>query len=264
MMANQSWIQLFIAALGGGFTVKILDIAYSEFRQRRSQTETATAFVDTHLEPLLKSADELTGKLRAAAERDFKGIYNKSLEEKFDNEFVGLVFLFGMFWAQIERIRKDGMSVAMAKDRRGALLQQFIDCLESRRVRILDRITQRAAGEICINNGTVLTFVEFMAEFESNTDFKKWISPLSKFLSRTNHTYERQRLLQYGAVIHALIDTLDAKHLVTRERPSWPNKLSKRSWRSLNYRVFGVYLKDVSNKQKYLGPPKKERPQIFG
>jgi len=58
-------------------------------------------------------------------------------------------------------------------------------------------------------------------------------------------------------VIHALIDSLDPHHSVTRERPSWPDKLSVRSWRDLDYRVFGVYLKFVSNRRKYLGPPKK-------
>lgn len=255
-MAKASLVELFVAALGGGFTVKLLDIAYTEFRQRRSQAETATTFVNRHLEPLLKSADELTGKLRAATENDFAEIYGKNEEVVLDKELSSLFFLFGMFWAQIEKIRKDGMSVVMAKDPRGAVLQTFLDCLESRRVRILDRITQRAIGEVCIRDDNVLSFVEFVSEIERNPEFKKWIDPLSKFLSRTNHTAERQTLLQYGVVVHALIDTLDKPHLVTRERPSWPNKLTKRSWRSLNYRVFGVYLKSVSNKQKYLGPPK--------
>jgi hypothetical protein len=81
--------------------------------------------------------------------------------------------------------------------------------------------------------------------------------PLARFLSRTQHTTERQRLLQYGTVVHALIDTLDPEHLVTRNRPSMANKLSKRSWAALNYRVFRVYLEFVRNRQRYIKPPKR-------
>ena len=73
-------------------------------------------------------------------------------------------------------------------------------------------------------------------------------------------TDPRQRVLLYGTVVHAMIDMLDAKHDVTRDRPSYPNKLSRKSWRDLRYRVFGQYLKQVPHKEKYLGPPKRGRP----
>ncbi len=76
------------------------------------------------------------------------------------------------------------------------------------------------------------------------------------------HTSDRQRLLRYGIVIHAMIDTLDPQHQVSRDRPSYPYKLSRKSWRDLRYRVFGVYLKFVQGSQKYLGPPKKGDPRI--
>jgi hypothetical protein len=170
-----------------------------------------------------------------------------------NHEFSSLLFLFGRFWAQIEIIRQDGMSVAMGRDCRGARLQSFFDCLESRRVRIVDRILQRAVGDVFLKDRKAISFVEFVAAYENDEDTRKWVTPLARFLSRMQHTSERQQLLQYGVVIHALIDSLDSRHLVTRERPSWPDKLSVRSWRDLNYRVFGVYLKFVSNRRKYLG-----------
>jgi hypothetical protein len=257
-MMNLSWIKIIGLALGSGITVKILDIVYQEIQRWRSTRQTATTFIDDHLDPLLKSADELNGKLRSLAENDFKALHKVADSEFLTNtEFASLLFLFGKFWAQIEIIRHEGMSVAMAKDGRGARLQSFFDCLESRRVRIVDRILQRAVGEVFIKETKTTSFVDFMTAFENENNTRKWVTPLAKFLSRMEHTTERQQLLQYGAVIHALIDNLDPDHLVTRERPSWPNKLSGRSWRDLNYRVFGVYLKFVTNRRKYLGPPKK-------
>ena len=64
------------------------------------------------------------------------------------------------------------------------------------------------------------------------------------------HTADRQRLLRYGIVIHAMVDTLDPDHDITRDRPSYPHKLSKKSRRDLKYRVFHVYLKFVDKHRK--------------
>jgi hypothetical protein len=119
-MPDVSWGQLFITALGGGLTVKVLDIGYQGYRRRTEQSKSAQQFVDEHLDPLLKSADELTGKLRALAERDFRPIHNViPADTPLSNpDFAGVLFLFGRFWAQVEIIRREGMSVAMAKDER--------------------------------------------------------------------------------------------------------------------------------------------------
>jgi hypothetical protein len=129
-MADAGLGQLFVAALGGGFTVKLLDIAYQEYRRRKAQSQTAEQFVDQHLDPLLKAADELVGKLRALAEGDFKSIHRITPDEKClsNHDFGSLIFLFSRFWAQVEIIRQEGMSVAMAKDGRGLQLQSFFDC----------------------------------------------------------------------------------------------------------------------------------------
>ncbi len=264
-MADTGWFQLLTAALGGGVTVKALDILYQEFRHRSERSRSAELFVDEHLDPLLKAADELVGKLRSLAESDFRKLHNiePSAETLESHDFSSLLFLFGRFWARIEIIRQDGLSIAMSQDERGKQLQNFLNCLESRRVRIVDRISQRAVGEIMLEgrdgNLDTIAFIDFVKAFETDTETRRWVSPLARILSRTRHTSERQRLLQYGAVVHALIDTLDPKHLVTRMRPSYPNKLTRRSWRDLKYRVFGQYLKFAQNPGKYLGPPKKRR-----
>lgn len=259
------WFQLLAAALGGGFTVKVLDILYQEFRHRSDHSQSAKQFVDEHLDPLLKAADELMGKLRSLAESDFGKIHDVDPDaDRFDShDFSGLLFLFGRFWARIEIIRQEGLSVALSQDERGKRLQNFLDCLESRRVRVVDRISQRAVGEIMVERQDgqldTMPFIEFVKSFESDPETRRWVFPLARILSRTRHTSERQQLLQYGVVVHALIDSLDPKHLVTRNRPSYPNKLTKRSWRDIKYRVFRRYLPFVPNPVKYLGPPKKRR-----
>jgi hypothetical protein len=87
--ADFSWLQVFGAALGGGLTVKLIDIVYQEIRRREDKTQTAAKFVDAHLDPLLKAADELVGKLHSLATSDFKALSRRelSLSPLIDNDF---------------------------------------------------------------------------------------------------------------------------------------------------------------------------------
>ena len=135
------------------------------------------------------------------------------------------------------------------------MLQSFLACLESTKVRIVDRAAQRAIGEIFVKQttegGRTIRYVEFIRSVETIEETQRWIEPLASVLCKIHHTEERQRLLQYGAVVHALIDSLDPMHLVTSNRPSYPNKLSDKTRKALRYRVFGVYLKFVRDNAKY-------------
>ena len=262
-MPATSWVDLLGAALGGGLTLKGLEFLYQEYRHRTERSRSAKQFVDGHLDPLLKAADELFGKLRSLAESDFielRGI-DAGAQNIESRDFGSLLYLFGRFWARIEIFRQEGLSIALSQDQRGKQLQNFLNCLESRRVRIVDRISQRAVGEVIVEEQggalNTVAFIDFVTAFEGNTEIRRWMSSLANVLSRTHHTHERQLLLKYGAIVHALIDTLDAKHFVTRERPSYPNKLTRRSWRDLKYRVFDQYLPFVPSPEKYFGPPKK-------
>src|ERR1700735_1346871 len=75
-VAEISWLQLAGVALGSGLTVKILDIGYQETRRHFERAQTATRFVDEHLDPLLKASDELVGKLLAAGEAGFASLWS--------------------------------------------------------------------------------------------------------------------------------------------------------------------------------------------
>lgn len=260
--ADVSWLQLSTLALGSALAVKVADILYQEFRRRLDQSISATKFVDEHLDPLLKSADEVVGKLHSLATEDFKSLAGKELglTPLSDNDFGSLLYLFGRMWARVEIFKLEGLAIAVAEDPRGAMLQKFFACLESTKVRILDRAAQRAIGEVLMKptagSGTI-GYVEFVRSIETSEEMRRWIEPLANVFRRTQHTEDRQRLLQYGAVVHALIDSLDAKHHVTSDRPSFPNKLSEKTRKALRYRVFGVYLAFVDDKEKYIGQRKR-------
>jgi hypothetical protein len=221
-----SWFQLLSAALAGAGGAKIVDIVYAELRRFADRKQSATRFLDSHLDPLLKTADEVFGKLHSLANEDFGTLAGRqiSLEASINNDFGSLLYLFGRLWAHAEIIRQEGLSVALAKDKRGAQLQGFLNCLESRQVRIIDRISQRAVGEIMLkpasNPPRTIGYVEFIRMVEEQPEVSRWLVPLVEIFVRTQHTRVRQQILKYGVVIHALIDTLDARHSVTKNRPS--------------------------------------------
>lgn len=257
IMAEQGWASLFTAALGGGFTVKALEIAYQEYKNRKERRTVDTTAVDVSLEPLLRAADELVGKLRSLAEQDFIPIRDADGETLDDPGFASVVYLFVQFWSEVEILRFRGLSSAVARTPRGKHAQAFLTCLESRRVRLIDRISQRALGEAALVGERTVNFVEFIKAYDTDAYMKRWLAPLLDVLTGLRQVERRQKVLQYAIVIHALIDTLDKDHLVTSDRPATPNKLNARSWKDLNYRVFGVYLTFVGDRDKYIGPPKR-------
>lgn len=252
------WSKLFVAAIGGGGVVKLLDIGYLELRRRADKHQSATSFVDQHLDPLLKAADELVGKLLSLGKEDFKTFgYLPGNDPFAHNDFGSTVYLTARFWAQIEILREQALYVSFSEDQRGRALQSFLASLESRGVRLIDRISQRAVGETLIQGNGALTvrYIEFIKSLE-NTDTARWLAPLAALLKRATHTTERQQLLKYAIVVHAMIDTLDPGHSVTRDRPGIAGKVSTHTWRDLNYRVFGTYLRFINNREKYIGRPR--------
>jgi hypothetical protein len=176
-----------------------------------------------------------------------------------------LFFYLLDFWAQIEIIKREGLSIAISQDERGKRLENFLDCLESTRVRLVDRTAQRAVGEIVLETQSgklqTIAYIEFIRR-SPEPEIARWIEPIRTTLVRAWHTGHRQKLLQYGTILHALIDTLDKEHFVTRDRPGLPGKLSRQTWRDLNYRVFRVYLPFVADRQKYLGRPRQGAAQM--
>ncbi len=239
---------------------------FSELRSRWQSSIAAQRIIDTQLDPLLKAADELQGKLRSLAEedfRDFRSLPDPIAEQRDLVNLCSTLYLFAQFWGRLEILRRESFHADLARNRKGGILLSFLRSLESRRVRLVDRAWQRAIGECVVtrlgDKAEVIQFKSFVEQFESEARLRKWLQPLEQMLRDSRLPRARQRVLQYGVVVHALIDTLDPKHLTTRERPGYPNKLSHRSKRDLLGRVFGVYLPTVTNHEKYVGK-KKDRP----
>lgn len=252
-MLDSDLVTIGTAALGGGVAVKLLEFVFQEIKEWRVGRTDHSRSVDRNLEPLLRSADELVGKLRSLAEQDFLPIRQADVTNLRDPGCSSVVYLFVQFWSEIEIIRFRGLSSQVAKSQRGRWVQAFLRCLESRRLRLIDRISQRAVGEAALTDGRTMNYVEFMKSHDSDPYVKRWLAPLLDALKAVDTVEGRQRILQYAVVVHALIDVLDRERLVTRNRPAIPNKLNKRSKRDLTYRVFGVYLKFVRDQAKYIG-----------
>jgi hypothetical protein len=255
-----AFLDLMTAAVGGGALVKILDYAVSEYRRRSELKRSVRHAVDRHMDPILKSGDDLVGKLRSLALEDFKacGRFSKFCPEDFTN-YVSLgsvIYLFAHFWGRLAILRREGLYVELGKTQAGAKLKIFIDELETRGVRVVDRAWQRGIGEAITrsqgDNYTCLTFHGFIRENAEDERFRQWFYPLVDVLKNTNKTQIRQKVLLYGVVIHAMLDTLDPKHHVVADRPSYPNKLSNKTRRVLRYKVFKEYLPFVKGIEKYL------------
>ncbi len=247
-------LELISAALGGGFVVKFLEVFYQDIKEWRTGRSDHSRNVDRNLEPLLRAADELVGKLRSLAERDFLPIRGRAEYSLADTDIASVIYLFVQFWAEVEIVRFRGLSAEIAKSERGKQTQAFLICLQSRRLRLIDRISQRALGEAALIDGRTMNFVEFIRASAADSLSERWLRPLVNVLGNLDKSDKRQAMLQYFVVLHALTDTLDFKHVITRDRPGAPNKLNKESRAALHYRVFGVYLKFVKNRAKYIGP----------
>lgn len=252
-MDELDWWRLFSAALGGGVVFKFAEVAYAEFRQFFAARSIEALRVSGSLEPLLKSADELSAKLRSLGERDFLPLRQAAVEDFSNTDFASTIYLFVRFWAWVEIFREELHDTRMGKSRAGQRLTKFFHSLESRKVRLIDRASQRAIGEIAIADGRSINFVQFHKLYLADSTVRHWIAPLSLILKELDDEDVRQKLLQFAVILHALIDTLDKKHHLTRNRPGLPNKLSKKSKIALHYRVFGIYLGFVRQQGKYTG-----------
>lgn len=194
---------------------------------------------------------------------DFRSIrYTAASLERLENDdFNSLLYYLVRFWACLEIFQQESLSISLGSDKRSDQFQRFVACLYSRQNRIVSRIAQKAAAELILHDqagkGTlsIMPYIEFVELIESDYNAQRWISPVVAFLNRTNHTSVRQRILKYGVVVHAMVDIFDPYHRITSDRPSYPKRLSRKTWRDLKYRIFGLYLGFVSNskRKKYLG-----------
>jgi hypothetical protein len=267
-MAEANWLQLFASSVGGGVVVKVFDYVREEYRRRRERSENAKDLLTKHHDPILKAADELVGHIRSLVIYDFSDFRgsagtHRSIEVTALRKTAAF-FYFVQFWGRVQLLRIETGTIAVAADPAGERLQKFIQHLESRAVRVVDRTWQRAAGEaILIPEGSSrrpMNLYEFTSEYKSNPDFRTWFSPLAQLLESTmNDRKSRQRVMKYGVVLLALIDTLDPKRVLSSRRDPWPNKLTNGTRKELLYGTFRQHLPFVESPLTYV-EEKKRRP----
>jgi hypothetical protein len=264
--SQPAWWQLLIAAIGGGVIVKLLDVLYLEIRRVLERRTTVEDFVQSKLDPILKAADELVGKVYALAQEDFLSITDRlspSVRDDRDINLSSTLYLFVQLWGTIEILRRESLYVRLASSPSGGKLTGFIRCLESRRVRLVVRARQRALGESLIVDGPrglrLMGYSEFMTLLSRDKVVEAWIMPLAEQLIETKHgsregqKSRRQLVLQYALILHAMIDTLDSAHTTTKDRPPQTTKLAPLTQRGLRSRVFPVYLSFVKEIGRYTG-----------
>lgn len=254
-----TWWDILAASLSGGGVVKLLDHFYDEYKRRSFASKSAGDLVNKHLDPILKAGDELVGKILSLAQTDFEEIKKNSFQDPNNVSsampYLEVVYLFSHFWARVQILRYESLFVNLSADKKGKQLMMFFSALEAKKTRIVDRAWQRGIGESLIKHNRTemraMTYFEFMNKFLSTEKYREWFDPVILTLKHVNAPDPRQRILVYGSILHALINTLDSKHLVTRERPGWGNKLTRKSRKALQFRVFGVYLQFVKNPELY-------------
>lgn len=248
-------LKLVLSFIGGGVLLEILKLTYPDLKKVFRRRIEAKNVFNKHSELILKSADELFGKIDSLAKEDFRIFthYNPQIDEM---NKIYILYLFGSFWASLGIIKQESNYINLARIKKGKRLLMFVSSYESKKNRILERSYQRAIGESVIsresNELKIMSLYDFTNEYkDSNSNVYKICQPLEASLFQTRIKEHRQKYLLFGTIIHSLIDFLDENHTVVRKRKPYINKLSENTKSQLELRVFNHYLPFVKEAKKY-------------
>lgn len=242
----------------GGAVWEGVKFLYPEIKRYFESKRLATNAFYKNLDPILKSASELYGKLESLAKEDFSTFIDpeNSNSIDIDQNRKYVYYLFSQFWAQLEYLRLESQYTAISKIEKGNQLLRFIETFESRKFRILDRSMQRIIGECLITQKDqkfrVITLNEFIIQFEeSSSNLHGRIANLESTLLSVKNKEIRQKILKFGVLVAALIDHFDPKYKTARKRSVYINKLSEKSKKSIKTLLVEHYLPFLKNKDRY-------------
>lgn len=254
---NQT-IQILVSIIIGGGLWEGFKFFFPDMKRLFTSKITAKKTLYENIDPFLKSASDLYGKLESLAKEDFstfkRPINSNSLDPDQNKKYV--YFLFAQFWAQLESLRLENKYTTLSRIKKGRQLLKFIDTFESRKYRILDRSVQRIIGECLILGGqkkfNIMTLKEFVEEIDNpNTALHKWIGNLKEVLQSVDKQKQRQLILTYGVIIAAMIDHFDPESKTIRKRPIFINKLSPHSRQIIKIHLTTYYLDFLKKKERY-------------
>ncbi len=192
------------------------------------------------------------------AKEDFAAFINPAQAYAKDNDHNKkyVIYLFAQFWAQLEYIRLKSQYTSLTELKKGRQLINFIETIESRHFRILDRSLQRVIGEILIEGATpafrVMTLNQFIRNYDdTDSEIYKWANKIEEELNATSDKKVRQRILVFGVIVASLIDHLDPSHKIIHPNQIYKNKLNPTSKNIIRGNLFRHFLKFVKNKEKY-------------
>lgn len=255
---NNITFTITITILGSLIGWEVIKFVFPEIQRLLNERKKAKESFYAILEPILKSADELFGKLDSLAKEDFATFINpdnsNSINPEHNKKYV--LYLFAQFWGCLEMLRIENQYIKISKLKRGKQLLRFIDTFESRKYRILDRSFQRIIGEAVIaeerQRFRLMTLKNFLLEIEvPASNLGKWIMGLNDVLDSVNNKEKRQVILIYGIIVAALIDNFDPKYKTVRRRALYINKLSVDSKRRIKTHLLSYHLNFLKNKSKF-------------
>ncbi|WP_343328955.1 hypothetical protein [Polaribacter staleyi] len=250
-------IKTITAILTGGVLWEGFKFLYPDLKRIIESRINAKNILNKNIDPLLKSASELYGKIESLAKEDFASFINpeksNSVNPEHNKKYV--MFLFSQFWGNLEYLRLENQYTSLAKLDKGKNLLRFIETIESRKFRILDRSIQRIIGEGMISEPNakfnILTLKEFIEKNNSDENFSIWIDKLDEALTETKEKNQRQKILVFGIITALIIDYFDPDYKVARRRGIYSNKLSKRSKKLIQNDLSKHYLPFIKTKLKY-------------
>lgn len=251
-------LQFLITLISGGAIWEGFKFIYPEINRWLTAKREAKEIFYDRIDPILKSASELYGKLLSLAKEDFSTFINhersNSPNPEHNKKYV--YYLFAQFWANLEYLRLHNKYVSFSKLDKGKQLIDFIETFEARKYRLLDRSVQRIIGECLIQNNEqqfrIMPLNEFLVQIENNeTILSQWVSVLDEKFSKLYKKEIKQNILVFGLIVAALIDNFDPEHKTIRERPYYINKLTEKSRMTIKHNLLKYYLTFIKNKSRY-------------
>lgn len=248
-------LKYIVTFISGGVLLEIIKLVYPDLKKIFQRRINAKNIFNRYSELILKSADELFGKIYSLAEEDFRTFtrYNAQTDEM---NKIYILYLFASFWASLGILKQESSYIHLARIKKGRKLLKFVTSYESKRNRILERSYQRAIGESVIvgeSSGLkIMSLYDFANEYNRvGSNISKIVSPLETKLFQTGNKEVRQKFLLFGMIIHSLIDFLDKSHDVVRDRRPYLNKLNEKTKEQLRIRIFNHYLPFIEDSIKY-------------
>jgi hypothetical protein len=244
--------------LTGGALWEGVKFIFPEIQRYLQGRREASDSLYKNIDPILKAASELYGKLESLAKEDFATFANpqnsNSIDPKHNRKYI--YYLFAQFWGQLENLRLQSQYTRLSRLKKGKELLRFIETFESRKFRLLDRSIQRIIGECVIvsknQKFSVLTLSEFIAEVENPaSQLSKWVTELETLFLTMNIKINRQKVLIHGVIVGGLISHFDPNSETVRRRDIYKNKLTVRSRKAIKLELLQHYLPFLKNKTAY-------------